>query len=250
MASRPTRAMARRGLLPALAIALAIALVAALPAPARAEGYPPLPVEDGRVLLGNLSGPDLAPGASGSLAFTVTNPLPASIAAIVVTLAVYAFNAFPGNATSTVPVSGAPVLSVPGASGASVNVSVASLAPSAVYSGTIGVATAASTPDGTFAVRTALTFTSGGTTYRLESRGWFTAANWTAATEEPNGSVTLNLSRLGVSGVTPETAILVANSDWDWVLGGILAAAVVLSGVAAWVYFRRGPGPGSTSGTR
>jgi hypothetical protein len=234
-----------------LALACVVSLLAlALPGLARATTYPPLPIEDGRDLVGNLSAPTLAPGASGAIGFTVHDPLPDPLTAGELTLAVYAFNAFPGNATSFVPVAGAPVLSAAGASGAAVNVSLPSLSPGATYRGSVGVTTASSTPSGTFAVRTALTFrlASNATTYLLESRGWFTASAWAAATEEPNGSATLNLSRLGVSGVTPETAVLVAASDWDWVLGSLLAAAIVLAGVAAWIYFKRGPG--STSGTR
>jgi len=230
-------------------IAAVLALVG-VPGSVRAAPYPPLPIEDGRELVGNLSAPSLAAGASGNLDFSVANPLAGPIDAVTLTFQVYAFNAFPGNATSTVPVAGAPVLTVPGASGISVNVSVPNLEPGNVYRGSVGVVTASSTPAGTFAVRTALSFdlATNGSAYRLESRGWFTAAAWTAATELPNGSATLNLSRLGVSGVTPETAVLVTNQNWDWVLGSLLAAAIVLAGVAAWIYFRRGPG--STSGAR
>lgn len=226
-----------------------LALLVALPAPAQAAPYPPLPVRDGSQLLGNLTAPSLAPGASGTLGFSVANPLGSAIESVQVTLMLYAFNAFPGNATSTVPLAGAPTLAVAGASGASVNVTVPSIAPGSVYRGSVGIVTASSTPTGTFAVRTAVSFQlANGTSYRLESRGWFTTAAWDAATEEANGSVTLNLSRLGVSGVTPETAVLVSSSEWGWVLGSVLAAAVVLAGVAAWVYFRRGPG--SSSGAR
>ena len=231
-------------------VVAAVLVLVGVPGPVRAAPYPPLPIEDGRELVGNLSAPSLAAGESGNLGFSVENPLASPIDVVRLTLQVYAFNAFPGNATSTVPVAGAPVLTVPGASGASVNVSVPNLDPGSVFRGSVGVVTASSTPAGTFAVRTALSFdlATNGSAYRLESRGWFTAANWTAATELPNGSATLNLSRLGVSGVTPETAVLVTNSDWGWVLGSLLAAAIVLAGVAAWIYFRRGPG--STSGAR
>jgi hypothetical protein len=221
-----------------------------LPAPAHASPFPPLPVELGRQFVGNLSAPSVAPGASGSVGFSVADPLSGSIQGAILTLQVYAFNGFPGNATSYVPIASAPILTTPTTSGSSVNVSVGSLTSGTVYRGSVGVTTSSSTPAGTYAVRTALSFTlvSNSTAYRLESRGWFTDATWRAATELPNGSVTLNLSVLGVSGVSPETAILVTTSDWAWVLGAVLAAALVLAGAAAWVYFRRGPG--STSGAR
>lgn len=229
---------------------VALLVVVLLVPAARAGAYPPLPMALDREFLGNLSAPNLAPGSSGSLGFTVSDPLSGPIAGVELTLGVYAFNAFPGNATSTVPVAGAPVLTTATSSGAWANVSVGSLSPGGSYAGSVGVATSSSTPDGAFAVRTALAFTlvSNGTSYRLESRGWFTAATWAAATTLPNGSATLNLSVLGVSGVVPETAIYIANSSWDWVLGGVLAAGLVLVGAGAFVYFRRGPG--SRSGTR
>jgi hypothetical protein len=44
---------------------------------------------------------------------------------------------------------------------------------------------------------------------------------------------------LGVSGITPETAIEVSSSSWDWALVGILGASLVLVGAGAFVYFRR-----------
>ncbi len=245
--SRPRR----RGFVGLVAVLSAVALAANLPSPASATSLPTLPVEDGRLLVGNLSAPALAPGASGSIGWSVTNPLPSGIEDILLTFEVYAFNAFPGNATSTVPVAAAPLLSLAGGpAGPSVNVSLGPLTSGETVRGSVGVTTSQSTPSGTFAVRTALGFAldSNGTNYHLESRGWFTSAQWAAATEEPNGSATLNLTRLGVSGVTPETAILVAASDWGWILGGLLAAAIVLAGVAAWIYFRRAPR--SSSGTR
>ena len=243
-------ASARRTRGPFLAPVLAVLLVVLVAPSAHATPYPPLPIALDRDFLGNLSGPTLAPGDSGNLRFTVSDPLVGPISSVVLTLEVYAFNAFPGNATSTVPVAGAPALTTESSSGAWANVSVGSLAPGATYSGSVGVVTASSTPAGAFAVRSALAFTlsSNGTAYRLESRGWFTAAVWSAATTLPNGSVTLNLSVLGVSGVTPETTIYVASSSWDWVLGAVVAAGLVLVGAGAYVYFRRGPG--SRSGTR
>jgi len=231
-------------------VGLAVLLLLTSIAPARAEpraGYPPLPIALDRGFVGNLTAPTLAPGNSGTISFTVSDPLAAPLTSVRVDLGVYAFNGFPGNATSFVPVAGAPVLVTPSTSGPQANLSVGSVAPGHVYDGSVGIASASTTPSGTFAVRVSLAFNESGTAYYLASRGWFNASVWAAATELPNGSATLNLSVLGVSGVLPETAVLVRSSEFDWVLAGLLAATFLLVGAAAWVYFRRG---GSRSGAR
>jgi len=243
--SRGSRALVRA--VGSIAVVASLLALAGAPGPAVA-GYPALPLAYDRAFLGNLSAPSLMPGGSGSIAFSVANPLSGAISQAALTLQVYAFNAFPGNATSTVTVAGAPVLSNSISSGGSVVVSVGSLAPAGVYRGSVGVATSASTPSGTFAVRVSLSFVENSTGYLLESRGWFTAAQWANATQLPNGSATLNLSRLGVSGVLTETAIVVEASDFPVVLPLVLVAAAVLVGIGAWTYFRRGPT--SKSGTR
>jgi hypothetical protein len=234
----------------AAALMLTFFLLVGGSAGARGAPFPPLPIALDRDFVGNLSGPTMVPGAQTALTFSVSNPLSGTIANVVVTLAVYAFNGFPGNATSTVPIAGAPTLSSATGSGTTVTVPCYSILSHDHRDESVGVVTSASTPAGAFAVRVAMSFTlaPNGTAYELESRGWFSDATWKAATELPNGSATLNLSVLGVSGVLPETAVYVANSSWDWVLGAVLAAAIVLVGAAAWVYFRKGPG--STSGTR
>ncbi len=245
--ARPPWLLAR--ILPALLLAASILTVPnGAGAPVGRANYAVLPLEDGRDLLGNLSGPTLVDGSSGSIGFTVEDPLPTALQAPVLTFEVYAFNAFPGNATSTVAVAGAPVLTTSTSSGAVAVLNLSALVPGQVDHGSVGVATSSSTPSGTFAVRAELTFTSNGTGYLLQSRGWFTSEAWAAATELPNGSVTLNLSRLGVSGVLPETSIYVSSAGFDWALGILAAAGIVIVGAGAWVYFRRGPG--SRSGAR
>ena len=227
-------------------VVTAVALTAVFGAgSAIGAGYPPLPIADDRGFLGNLSAPTVVPGSSATLGFTVGDPLSSPITGAVLTLQIYAFNGFPGNATATITVVGAPVLSNATSSGGSVGVSIGSLAHGQVVPGSVGITTSASTPNGAFAVRTSLRFASNGTTYLLDSRGWFNATTWAAATELPNGSATLNLTTLGVSGVLPETAIVVASSSFPWVLGGILVAAAVFVGAGAFVYFR---GPSSRSG--
>jgi len=219
---------------------LALLLLASGVPFAAASPYPTLPVGYDSEFLSNLSAPSLTPGSSGSLTFHVADPKPfAPMSEILLTFDVYAFNAFPGNASSTVATAGTPILVTATTSGTTANLSLAPLSPGDVDAGSVGVATADSTPNGAFAIRTALAFVANGTEYRLESRGWFSANEWAAATELPNGSATLNLTRLGVSGVTAETAILVTTSNWEWALALILGASLVLVGAGAFVYFRR-----------
>jgi hypothetical protein len=243
--SHPTR----RAFRTAVTVALTLTALTAMVPPSAAASFPPLPIAFDARFLSNLTGADIAPGGQSALSFEVGDPSAfARMTAVTLTLEVYAFNAFPGNATSSIASAGTPVLLGPTSSGTSVNVSLPPLIPGEHEEGSVGVASATDTPAGTYAVRTALSFTANGTDYRLESRGWFTAGLWAAATELPNGSVTLNLTTLGVSGVTAETAILVSSSNWDWVLALILGASLVLIGAGAFVYFRRGPK--SSSGVR
>jgi hypothetical protein len=229
-------------------VALLFLAASAGSAIARPASYPTLPLADDRGFLGNVSAPSLAPGGSGTISFTVGNPLSVPITGTELTLQVYAFNGFPGNATTSVAVAGAPVLSNASSSGGSVGVTVGTVPSAGVFRGAVTVATSGTTPSGTFAIRTALSFVAAATAYRMESRGWFNASVWAAATELPNGSATLNLSVLGVSGVVPETAVVVEQSILPWLLAGVLGVAAVLVGVGAWVYFRRGPA--SSSGMR
>jgi hypothetical protein len=235
---------------PAVVALVALLLLTVVPsASTRAASYPPLPIPLDRQFLGNLSAPSISPGGSTRLSFAVTDPasLSAPLTSVVLTFEVYAFNGFPGDASAQLPVGNAPVLSNSSGSGSTVNVTIPSLASGSTSSGSVGISTSSDTPAGTFAIRTALSFHLNGTPYLLESRGWFSAATWSAATEAPNGTATLNLSVLGVSGVIPETAVLVSSSDWTWALAALLAGAFVLLAAGAWVYSRRGPG--STAGT-
>ena len=125
---------------------------------------------------------------------------------------------------------------------------VGALSVAGVFQGSVSVATSATTPSGAFAVRAALSFVADATGYLLESRGWFNASVWAAATELANGSATLNLTVLGVSGVLPETAVVVQQSAFPWLLTGVLVAAAAFVAAGAWVYFGRDPA--SSSGMR
>lgn len=230
------------------AVLLVLVLATAPSAAARPAAYPRLPIPLDRQFVGNLSAPSVAPGGSTRIAYRVADPsaIGAPLLHVVLTFQVYAFNGYPGDASALLPVANAPVLSNGTGSGENVSVALGTVPSGRSETGGIGLATSSDTPAGTFAVRTALSFELNGSAYRLESRGWFSASAWASATEEPNGSATLNLSRLGVSGVIPETAVLVASSDWAWALGALLVGAFALLAAGAWVYSRRGPG--STSG--
>jgi hypothetical protein len=232
----------RRSGLRALTAAALVVVVVLAAGGVRAQSpaaYPALPIGLDREFLGNLSGPSLSPGTSGAIDFSVSDPLTEPLVDVLLTLSVYAFNGFPGNLTGPVPVAGAPVLTTATTSGAYANVSIGNVVPRATTTGSVGVASSSTTPAGTFAVRTALAFSENATDYLLESRGWFSTAQWEAATQLPNGSVTLNLTVLGVSGVLPETAVLVSSTTLDWALFAIAGVGVVLVGLGAWVYYRR-----------
>jgi len=229
-------------LAPALSVLLVVGGLAVLPA-ACAVGYPTLPVSDGGRFLSNLSAPTLAPGASGTLSFTVSNPLAGALSDVVLTLQVYGFNAFPGNATGPLPSAGASLFSGVGSNGSAQVLSIGTIGPGGSYSApgntSVAVSAGSSAPSGTYAIRTSLAFTIGGVGYRLESRGFFSASQWASATTLPNNASTLNLSRLGVSGVIPETALLVeTNSIAPW-LYGVLAASLILAAAGGYVAWRR-----------
>ncbi len=232
---------------PLLAVLLVLALVGPASGPARAS--PPLPLVYGRGVLSNLTAPSVGPGGSSAIALELANPGNFTMVDVRLTLGLYEFNGYPGDSVGALPVANPPLLSNASASGLSVGISVAALAPGASVYRSIGFQTSAATPAGTYAVRTAVAFQDpNGTSYLLESRGWFSAGQWANATELPGGNATLNLTVLGVSGVVPETAIYVAPSGWPVALAVLVAGGLALVGVGAWVYFRKGPGSRSGAG--
>ena len=215
-----------------------------------ASGYPPLPLGDDAHFLEDLTSPTLGPGSSGTISFVVFDPLSTPLSSASVSLELYAFNAYPGNATGPVPSHGTPLLSTSGTPATSVTLLVPSLDPGTSEPFQVTFSAPSGAPQGTYAVRTAMTFTANGTTYRLESRGFFSTAQWEAATTSANGSSTLDLAVLGVSGIVPETGVLVLaqSTDLSWVLYPILAIAIGLAALGGYFSVRRGPG--SRSGAR
>jgi len=243
------RAVRRATLLVGIGVLCALLLNPSVP-DARAGPVQTVPIAVDGQFLTNLSAPTIAPGDSGRLTFGVTDParLAAPLDRLVLTLQVYAFNGFPGGGASF-PAGTAPVLDNGTASNLSVTVTIGTLGSGATFRGSVGIATATSTPAGTLAVRTQVSFDLNGSAALLRSRGWFTDAEWANATELSNGSASLTtagLNALNVSGIVPETAVLVATNDWTWALAAVLAGAFALLAAGVWLYSRRGPG--STGG--
>jgi hypothetical protein len=221
-------------------------LLPALPAPAAAAAPPTLPVASWGGFLSGISLPTLSPGASGVVSFAVSDPLSVPIGNVELTFGIYAFNAYPGNATGPVPANG-PDFSGPGTVGdGSATIAVGNHTPggpSFTSPGTValGIGAPSGAPEGTYAIRTSLSFLAGGTSYRLESRGFFTTAEWENATSPPGAPSSLNVTRLGVAGVIPETAILVRSNPFPVVLAVVVSGAAVLAAVGGYWAVRRGP---------
>ncbi|MGI0133121.1 MAG: hypothetical protein ACREDK_08585 [Thermoplasmata archaeon] len=250
--SRPRRVEDRPGRRP-FTVALVLLVVGGVGAAGtgatRGVTFPPLPVSDGGALVTDLSAPSVPAGGSGTLAGNLHDPLNATITSISVTIAVYAFEATPGGGGPTTPPAGVPVdLTDAHTSGTSITLALADLAANRSEGFGVDVVTSGNAPAGVYAVRIGVAFVEGGTAYRFESRGYFSASQWQNATQLPGNRSTLNLSRLGVSGVVPETAVQVEPASIAPYLYGVLAGALVLAGAGG--YYAARVRPKSSSGAR
>ncbi|MCI4335311.1 MAG: hypothetical protein L3K04_06795 [Thermoplasmata archaeon] len=222
--------------------ALACLLGALLLGPALAQATPPLPIQQGSALLSALSLPAATPGSSSKLAYVVTDPFGSALSNLSLVFALYAFNPSPGTGATSLPL-GAPQFV--GASGAASSLTLRGpdLVSGATWYTPVELSVPSGAPLGTYAVRDSLVFTMNGSAFQFESRGFFGASQWASATVLPNGSPTLNLSRLGVSGVLPETGLLVSDSaPVTFTLDLLLAAALVFAGVGAYLAGKRPAG--------
>lgn len=217
--------------------------IPALPAASAA----PAPTFPSDTFLSQLSLPSTAAGTDTGLAFQFSNPLNATITQVVLTFELYEYVAPPGGSAGPLP--SPPVdFSVSGALVLGTNLTLASLPKGTPWTGSISVHVPGDAPAGTYGVRDQAVFTFNGSNFRLASRGYFTESQWSNATKTPSGTPTLNLTRLGVAGVTPETALFVSNpTALNAALYALLGGAVGLVGVAAYLWWRR---TGSSSGAR
>jgi hypothetical protein len=237
-------------------ITLTLGVFCVLAFPSVASAYlpgtsPPIPVAFDGGFLSNLSGPVLSPGDGGIVQFQVADPLTLPLDTVQVTFDLYSFSPAPGGTNGSVP-SGALLLTGSNSSGPSVGFEYPVVDPGHPIQGAFGVSAGGGAPDGGYAVRTMETFVSNGSPYRFESRGYFSTIAWEGATlpNGPNGTSELNLSRLGVDGITPETAVGVRTNAWVLPVLVLTGAGVFVAGVGALYYFRWGPGSrsGATGG--
>ncbi len=248
MAVRPRPASRRTTSAAGLAGVVAGLVLLAIGSPGTAAAVPPLPASEYTHFLSNLSVPVTAPGSTVVLSGTLTNALSVNVSSVSLTFEFYAFNAFPGNATGPLPASGAPAFATGSGSASTTSLTFAGLTPNETVPVSASVEVPSGAADGDYVVRAGLEFGVNGTAYLLESRGYFSYATWTNATATGGGNSTINLTRLGVSGILPETALLVRSNPYPWVLYGLLAGAVILAAVGGFYAVRRGPG--SRSGAR
>ncbi|MCI4349111.1 MAG: hypothetical protein L3J93_02685 [Thermoplasmata archaeon] len=241
---------------PRTALAVLIVLLLAVSAPslplARGVAYPVLPIPTQLRFLTNLSVPALDPGTTESVQASLQNPLSAPINGTVLSFEVYSFNPFGADSPSPPPSDSAPVFQGPGANGSSIAIAIGTFAGGGSYvlprDHAVSISVPGSAPSGTYAIRTSLAFHQGPQAYLLESRGYFSDATWANATILANGTPTLNVSRLGVSGVLPETSVFVKGLSLAPWIYGLLGGALVLAGVGGYLAWRRLPK--SRSGAR
>ena len=210
-----------------------------------AAAYPVLPDSEWSPILGELVAPALTPGSSGSITFRVSNPLLTELVSMNVSLAVYAFNPTEGTGAQALPAGGTPTL---GRGVLTYTVAPPVLPATTSWNWTVPVTVPSAAPTGDYAVRFAVSFLSANSSYLLESRGYFSSSAWAAATHYSNGTPTINASELGVSGIVPETSILVSSASASYVLYIILGVGLGLAALGAYWWTRSEAK--SKSGTR
>jgi hypothetical protein len=247
-----TRSSARRrpppNLLHALLIAFLLVLPLATVAPGSSAAAAPgasIPLGDDGRFVTNLSAPLLDAGEAGSLTFRLTDILPSPMTGVLLSFGIYAYVASLGSAPSGIP-EGALQLVVGGMSGANASESLGTLAPGATVSGTVSVLASSAAPAGAYLIRTGLSFGWNGSQVRFESRGFFSQAQWEAATSSgPSAGPSPNLTVLGVDGIVPETSVGVRSNGWQLPIIALAAGGLALAAIGAFLYFRRGPSSSS-----
>lgn len=236
MSERRVTRRGRRTWIAVAVVAAGILLVLPVIGTPAAAAYPVLPDRDWSPILGALGGPTLTPGGAGSVTFRLENPLPDPLVGTRVSLQVYAFNPTNGGAVQSPPAGSAPTF--PGGTLGDNATPPAELPFGTSWNESLPVTVPSTAPTGDYAVRFSVTFSMNNTSYLLESRGFFSATAWARATEYPNGTPTINASELGVSGVVPETSILVSPSSTPAVLYVVLGVGLTFAALGAYWWAR------------
>lgn len=220
-----------------------LGLLVATSLPTASGAYAPLSPGTYSKFLTGLAVPVATPGSTVTLSGTLADPAGfGALSAVNLTLALYGFNGYPGNDTGPLPSDGAPSF-VDATSGTTlVTIDIGALAPGAATAISEAIVVPSGAAAGAYAVRSQLSFVENGSPFLLESRGYFSYAAWTNATAGPNGTTTINLTRLGVSGILPETALPVVSNPYPWALAALAGAAIVCAAAGGYYASRRGPG--------
>ena len=228
---------------PATLASLVVLLIVLVPSPTARASSPVLPVIDGSHAVNNLSGPVVAPGAGGSVSLIVQDPLTVSIDAVVLTLQVYAFNAYPGNATGSPPAGGLAF-----GPGPETNVSLGSLLQGADQSVAVAFTTGAAAAQGTYADPDRFGVRNERDRLLFDSRGWYLHPRLgerhhpSRRGRDPQPRPARGLWR------GPGTGVLVRSDPFTPWLYGLVVVALILA--AAGAYCATRDGPGSRSGAR
>lgn len=243
-----------------LLAALLVGGLLSLPsATATAATPPPLPSPLASELF-NLSTPGTTPGTSVNIGLEVRNVLSAPLVGASLQLGFYRYSSN-GSAEALTPSDGwAPSFAGPNSfpdqihgtlSGLSANLSLPALPVLGELSFEMPVSVPSSASPGLYLLRDRIILNTSAASYLLASRGYFPDPLWDKATLNPNGTPTLNLTMLGVSGVSPESGLYVGTAWAIPILTGILVLSLVIAaGVGVYVYRERRRTRQSRAGAR
>jgi hypothetical protein len=116
---------------------------------------------------------------------------------------------------------------------------VGTMAPGIGINIAITLETRSDTPEGTYFVRTMMTFEYGNGSYVMKSRGYFTNAQWEAATDQLNLNQSvggINITYLGVDGILVDTSFSVKKPMPMWPLALLIGLTVLFAVLAVVLY--------------
>lgn len=119
------------------------------------------------------------------------------------------------------------------------NYKVGTMAPGVGINIQMTLETRSDTPEGTYFVRTMMTFDYGNGSHVMKSRGYFTNAQWAAATDQLNLNQSvggINITYLGVDGILVDTSFSVKKPMPMWPLALLIGLTVLFAVLAVVLY--------------